>query len=179
MTNANRHRRRRAHDRQHRISRPGALPVHTLPTRIAPTRVPPRTFGEQEKSTLILGLLRQFLRDGLPFWSVDFKRNYRCLLNDQNAGNLVVLTVGRDTAPLQLNMLRAPRGVEPAEWVEALTDTISSAYLLMQGARNVLKECLLSLQSIRMASVRCSGTRSIISGSNSSTRAPGTDGTAG
>ena len=96
------------------------------------------------KSTLIIGLLRQLLRDRVPFWSIDFKRNYRCLLNDPHSGALVVLTVGRDTAPLLLNMLRPPRNVAPAEWVEALADTISTAYLLMQGARNVLKEALLS-----------------------------------
>ncbi|HEY4360274.1 MAG TPA: hypothetical protein VGN17_04875 [Bryobacteraceae bacterium] len=96
------------------------------------------------KSTLILGLLRQLLRDGLDFWSVDFKRNYRCLLGDPHARRLVVLTVGRGTAPLRLNMLQAPHGVEPAEWAEALTDIISTAYLLMQGARNVLKESLLN-----------------------------------
>src|SRR6185436_2690578 len=36
------------------------------------------------KSTLVIGLLRQFLRDRLPFWCIDFKRNYRCLLHDSN-----------------------------------------------------------------------------------------------
>jgi hypothetical protein len=101
------------------------------------------------KSTLIIGLLRQLLRDGVPFWSIDFKRNYRCLLNDPNGGDLLILTVGRDTAPLLLNMLRPPRNVAPEEWVEALADTISSAYLLMQGARNVLKEALLSAISYK------------------------------
>jgi hypothetical protein len=95
------------------------------------------------KSTLIIGLLRQLLRDGVLWWSVDFKRNYRCLLHDQNAGKLVVLTVGRGTAPLSLNMLRAPPGVAPPEWVEGLTDLVATSYLLMQGARNVLKESLL------------------------------------
>jgi hypothetical protein len=101
------------------------------------------------KSTLIIGLLRQLLGDGVTFWSVDFKRNYRCLLNDENAGTLLVLTVGRDTAPLGVNMLQAPPGVASAEWVEALTDIISSAYLLMQGARNVLKEALLGAIAAR------------------------------
>jgi hypothetical protein len=95
------------------------------------------------KSTLIIGLLRQLLRDGVCWWSVDFKRNYRCLLHDEKSGELLVVTVGRDAAPLRLNMLRAPPGVASSEWVEALTDIIATAYLLMQGARNVLKEALL------------------------------------
>jgi hypothetical protein len=101
------------------------------------------------KSTLIIGLLRQFLRDKLPFWCVDFKRNYRCLLNDPFADQLIVLTVGRNTTPLRVNMLQPPAGVEQSEWVEALADIMSTAYLLMQGARNVLKEALLSASTNR------------------------------
>ena len=101
------------------------------------------------KTTFNIALLRQFLRDQLPFWCVDFKRNYRCLLNDPFADELIVLTVGRHTTPLRLNMLRPPSGVEQSEWVEALADIISVAYLLMQGARNVLKEALLSASTNR------------------------------
>lgn len=94
------------------------------------------------KSTLIIGLLRQLLRTGVPFWSIDFKRNYRCLLHDEHGSSVLVFTVGRDTAPLRLNMLTPPPGVVAAEWVSSLGDIISSAYLLMQGARNVLKAAL-------------------------------------
>src|SRR5206468_2972133 len=48
-----------------------------------------------------------------------------------------------------LNMLQAPPGVERNEWIEALSDVISGAYLLMQGARNVLKTALLSASSAK------------------------------
>src|SRR5258708_26403945 len=73
----------------------------------------------------------------------DFKRNYRCLLRAPGSSDLVVFSVGRNTAPLAINALTPPPGVEFEEWAEALTDTISTSYLLMQGARNVLKEGLL------------------------------------
>src|SRR5436853_144260 len=46
-------------------------------------------------------------------------------------------------APPAINALTSPPGVEFEEWADALTDTISTSYLLMQGARNVLKEGLL------------------------------------
>lgn len=95
------------------------------------------------KSTFIIGLLRQLLNDGLPFMVFDFKRNYRCLLADEAGKDVVVLTVGRETAPLLTNALRPPQGVAAEEWAEALSDIISTSYLLMQGARNVLKEALL------------------------------------
>lgn len=95
------------------------------------------------KTTLNIGILRQLLRDGIPWWSIDWKRNYRCLLNDEHAKDLVVLTIGRETAPLRLNMLRAPAGVEATEWVYSISDIISVAYLLLQGARNVMAEALL------------------------------------
>jgi hypothetical protein len=95
------------------------------------------------KSTLILGLLQQLLCDGAPVMVFDFKRGYRCLLDAPGAADLVVLTVGRATAPLFLNALQPPRGVGFAEWAAGLADIISASYLLMQGARNVLMEALL------------------------------------
>ena len=95
------------------------------------------------KSTLILGLLQQLLADGAPVMVFDFKRGYRCLLDAPGAADLVVLTVGRATAPLFLNALQPPRGVGFAEWAAGLADIISASYLLMQGARNVLMEALL------------------------------------
>ncbi len=95
------------------------------------------------KSTLLLNILVQVLAAGVPFMVFDFKRNYRTLLTAPAHDDLVVFTVGRTTAPLQLNVLQPPTGVEFEEWAEALADIISTSYLLMQGARNVLKEALL------------------------------------
>jgi hypothetical protein len=92
------------------------------------------------KSTLIIGLLQQLLLDGVPFMCFDFKRNYRCLLDAPRAERLVVITVGRDIAPLRVNALQPPPGVEFEEWIAGLADLISTSYLLMQGARNVLIE---------------------------------------
>src|SRR6185295_1851382 len=90
------------------------------------------------KSTFILGLIQQLLKDRVPCWLFDFKRNYRCLVSA--CSTLVVLTVGRNIAPLRVNALRPPPGVLLAEWIEALADFMSTAYLLMQGARNILKD---------------------------------------
>jgi Helicase HerA, central domain len=92
------------------------------------------------KSTLIIGLLQQLLLDGVPFMCFDFKRNYRCLLDAPCGDRLVVITVGRDAAPLRVNALQPPPGVEFEEWIAGLADLISTSYLLMQGARNVLIE---------------------------------------
>lgn len=96
------------------------------------------------KSTLILGLLLQILGDGVPFMAFDFKRNARCLLNASVAERLLVITVGRDTAPLAINAMQPPPGVGFEEWAAGLADVISTSYLLMQGARNVLMEALLA-----------------------------------
>jgi len=93
------------------------------------------------KSTLILTLLLQLLQDHLPMLVFDFKRNYRCLITADP--HVLVATVGRDVAPLRLNALAPPPGVEFTEWAESLTDVIGTAYLLLHGARNVLKEALL------------------------------------
>lgn len=99
------------------------------------------------KSTLLLNLLVQVLAAGVPFMVFDFKRNYRSLLAAAHHDDLVVFTVGRDTAPLQMNALVPPPGVSFEEWAEALADIISTSYLLLQGARNVLKEALLQARA--------------------------------
>jgi hypothetical protein len=95
------------------------------------------------KSTLLLNLLLQIQEAGIPFMVFDFKRNYRCLVRATGSDQLVVFTVGRTAAPLLINALAPPPGVEFEEWAAALSDIISTSYLLMQGARNVLKEALL------------------------------------
>jgi DNA-binding PadR family transcriptional regulator len=95
------------------------------------------------KTTFFLNILQQLLADSIPFWILDWKRNYRVLLKHPRGKDMIVLTVGSDLAPLRLNMLRPPAGVDVYEWVEALTDTIGSGYLLLQGAKNVLKAGML------------------------------------
>ncbi|HEY3439704.1 MAG TPA: DUF87 domain-containing protein [Paludibaculum sp.] len=92
------------------------------------------------KSTLILGVLQQFLHAGVPFMVFDFKRNYRCLLPTNP--DVLVVTVGRESAPLAVNALAPPPGVDDGEWAQSLSDVIGNAYLLLQGAGNVLKEAL-------------------------------------
>lgn len=99
------------------------------------------------KSTLLLNLLVQVQAADVPFMVFDFKRNYRTLLATPAHDSLIVFTVGRATAPLQLNALQPPSGVEFEEWAAALADIISTSYLLMQGARNVLKEALLQARA--------------------------------
>lgn len=99
------------------------------------------------KSTLLLGILLQLLSAKTPFMVFDFKRNYRSLLPAENAEDLTVFTVARPVNPLRFNALRAPPGMEFAGWAEALADVCGSAYLLLQGARNVLKEALQQAES--------------------------------
>ncbi len=99
------------------------------------------------KSTLLLNLLVQIQEAAIPFMVFDFKRGYRTLLRAPGSDRLIVLTVGRNTAPLAINALLPAPGVEFEEWAEALTDIISTSYLLMQGARNVLKEAILQARA--------------------------------
>ncbi len=93
------------------------------------------------KTTLMLQLLTQLLTAGMPVMVFDFKTNYRVLVPLHP--DLVVLTVGNATAPLGLNALQPPQGVPFEEWAGALADILSAAYLLMHGARNILREAFL------------------------------------
>ena len=124
------------------VSYPGILPY---PVRLRPGELLRHVFilgpTGTGKSTLLLTLLLQVLQD-TPALIFDFKRNYRPLLLARD--DVVVLTVGRDTAPLHTNVLQPPRGVSFDEMTNALCDIVSDSYLLMQGARNVLKEALIA-----------------------------------
>jgi len=126
------------------ISYPSVAPY---PFRVARNELLRHTFilgpTGSGKSTLLLNLLVQIQASGAPFMVFDFKRNYRTLLHAAGCERLVVFTVGRMVAPLAINALAPPQGVEFEEWAEALSDIISTSYLLLQGARNVLKEALL------------------------------------
>lgn len=122
------------------------------------------------KSTLLLNLLVQILDANIPFMVFDFKRNYRCLLATKER-DLVVFTVGRKSAPLCINALTPPDGVEFGEWAEALTDIISTSYLLMQGARNVLKEALLQAREEHGAEATLANAHASISAALDATKA--------
>jgi hypothetical protein len=91
------------------------------------------------KTSWLLYLLEQLT---VSWCALDWKRNYRVLLHHPRLQDLLVLTVGSDVAPLRVNMLRPPRGVSIPEWLEAVSEAISEGYLLLQGARNVLKKAL-------------------------------------
>jgi len=123
------------------VSYPGLAPY---PFRLGPQELLRHVFilgpTGTGKSTLIIGLLRQLLANSVPFMAFDFKTNYRSLLPTDD--DVLVITVGRDIAPLGINALQPPPGVDDEVWAQVLSDAIGSAYLLMQGANNVLKEAL-------------------------------------
>lgn len=123
------------------------------------------------KSTLLLNLLVQVQAAGVPFLVFDFKRNYRTLLAAPTHDELVVFTVGRETAPLHLNALLPPVGVPFEEWAESLSDSISTSYLLMQGARNVLKEALLAAHRTHGESATLGHAHALLQAELDSTRA--------
>lgn len=96
------------------------------------------------KTTLLLGILRQVR---VSWAALDWKRNYRVLLHEPGTEDLVVLTVGSDIAPLRMNLLLPPRGVSQAEWNEAVCDAICASWLLMDGARKMVKDSINDAQA--------------------------------
>jgi hypothetical protein len=123
------------------------------------------------KSTLLINLLIQIQAAGIPFMVFDFKRNYRCMLRAPGHERLVVFTVGRETAPLSINALTPPADVPFAEWAAALGDIISTSYLLMQGARNVLTEALLQAHATHGAAATLAHAHALLAKELDATRA--------
>lgn len=93
------------------------------------------------KTTLIYNLMRQLLSQGRPFLVLDWKRDYRDLLNNPEfKGKIKVLTAGRDIAPFRFNPKVKPPGVDAHVWMKHLIEIISHAYLLGPGAEDVIRE---------------------------------------
>lgn len=96
------------------------------------------------KTNTVLCLLRGLLDKGVPFLIFDWKRNYRDLLAVPwvPEGRVVVLTAGRDLAPLRLNPLRPPPGTDPRTWLKKLIEIIAHAYFLGEGVMYLLQEAI-------------------------------------
>ncbi|MBI4020920.1 MAG: ATP-binding protein [Candidatus Aenigmarchaeota archaeon] len=94
------------------------------------------------KTNVAYLLLRQLALHELPFLVFDWKATYRDLLPMQHFGDLVVYTVGRDSAPFTFNPLVPPADVDPQEWIKKLIQILQHVYYLGEGVAYLLQEAL-------------------------------------
>ena len=94
------------------------------------------------KTSIAMLLAKQLLTAHIPFFVLDWKRNYRDMLQMPRFRSVIVLTAGRDVAPFAFNPLMPPPHVERFVWLRKLTEIMAHAYFLGEGCIFLLQEGL-------------------------------------
>lgn len=92
------------------------------------------------KTNFCLSLLKQLANASIPFLILDWKRNYRDLLEDMQ--DLKVYTAGRSVSPFYFQPLIPPQGTTPSIWLKLLIDVIASAYYVGEGVKFLLLKAI-------------------------------------
>lgn len=90
------------------------------------------------KSNTAYVLARNLTLAGIPWLCLDWKQSWRRLRNVPGLESLRVFTVGRDVAPLRINPLIPPAGIDPKNWLRAVVDLILKAYFCGDGVGYLL-----------------------------------------
>ena len=85
------------------------------------------------KTTLIYIILAQLAKNNIPFWSFDFKQDYRHISKFTD-------TLVFNWHNFRFNPLRPPEGVDPKIWMQAFTNVFSQVYWLLSGTKAILLE---------------------------------------
>jgi hypothetical protein len=88
------------------------------------------------KTTLAKNILRDLIRQNIPFIVFDWERNYRDLVRDHK--EVKVFTIGADISPFHFNYFRMPEGIPYKEYVKNLVEIFSKAYIGGAGSDSVL-----------------------------------------
>lgn len=94
------------------------------------------------KTNVAFLITKNLLEKQKPFLIFDWKRNYRDLLSLDNKSDLLVFTVGRDTAPFYFNPLIPPEGTLPTVWLKKLIEIMCHAYYLGEGVAFLLQKAI-------------------------------------
>ena len=81
-------------------------------------------------------------KSGIPWLCLDWKQSWRRLRNMPEMKDLRVFTIGRDVAPLQMNPLIPPQGIEPKNWIKSVVEVIMRAYFCGDGVAFLLTTIL-------------------------------------
>jgi len=90
------------------------------------------------KSNAAYLLAANLTKAGIPWLCIDWKQSWRRLRNLPGFQELQVYTIGRDVAPLQINPLIPPAGIDPRQHLKALVAVINAAYFCGAGVEYLL-----------------------------------------
>jgi len=87
-------------------------------------------------------LAMNLTKAGIPWLCLDWKQSWRRLRNLPGFEDLRIYTIGRDVAPLQINPLIPPVGIDPRQHLKALTQVVNAAYYCGAGVEYLLTSIL-------------------------------------
>jgi hypothetical protein len=88
------------------------------------------------KTTLSKNILRELIRNKIPFIVFDWEKNYRDLVGENK--NVKIFTIGADTSPFYFNYFKMPDGLSYKEYVKNIIEVFNKAYLGGVGSDSVL-----------------------------------------
>ena len=88
------------------------------------------------KTTLSKNILRELIRNKVPFIVFDWERNYRNLVGEHQ--DVKIFTIGADTSPFYFNYFKMPDGLSYKEYVKNIIEVFNKAYLGGVGSDSVL-----------------------------------------
>lgn len=84
------------------------------------------------KTTQLYYVMNQLLKKNIPFWAIDFKREFRGLL--RSGEDVLVLTPEN----FKFNPLRPPEGITPLRWISIFSDVFAHSTGLLEGSNSFL-----------------------------------------
>lgn len=94
------------------------------------------------KTNLCFQILKNFLHKGKPFLVLDWKRNYRDIINTEYGKSVRIFTVGRDIAPFRFNPLIPPPGTTATTWLKKSIEVIAHSTFVGEGVMYLLQRGL-------------------------------------
>jgi len=91
------------------------------------------------KTNLFYSLIKQYIDNNIPFWAVDFKKDYRHLIKEYPEILVIPWT------SFKFNPLKPPHGIKPTIWAQTLTEVFCHANALLAGSKNFLLDNIIDL----------------------------------
>jgi hypothetical protein len=100
------------------------------------------------KTNTVYQLLIQLKLRNKPFLILDWKKNYRDLIQLPLFKSLKIYTVGSKSSPFYFNPLIPPPGTDPKYWLTRLVNVIEHAYFVGHGVEYFLRKAIDKLYNI-------------------------------
>ena len=96
------------------------------------------------KSNICFHLIKNLLRENIPWLLFDFKRSVRDLLSDPipYEREIRIFTVGRNICPFRFNPLIPPAGIDPKTWIDRLVDLVTTVQYAGFGVATLLRRAI-------------------------------------